>query len=133
MSVYEMVKEKVFLERSKELFEYLKNGGFTAKPSLVPVRPNTGYAVSLKGFETKIPVEIVSLGLFRELLKRYQELARKHIAYIGAWIDEGYLYLDLSMILHDMTHAIEVAKRNEQKAIYNFENGETIYIEEVKE
>ena len=133
MSIYETVKEKIFLERSKELFNYLKkNGGFTAKPNLIPVKPKSGYAVSLKGYETRVPLEIVSLGLFRELLKCYQRLAEKNIAYIGGWIDEGYLYLDLSLILHNKEQALEVASKNKQKAIFDFGSGKTIYLE-VKE
>jgi hypothetical protein len=40
-------------------------------------------------------------------------------AYVGLWVDEGKLYIDLSIQFNDRQVAINIAREFKQKAIYD--------------
>jgi hypothetical protein len=111
---------------TSELAKELNKGGFTVRDGNL-IRPTSGYAVSIKGWETRVPRALLSLPLFTAIVKSYQGLT------FGAWIDDGIVYFDRSFIYADRQAAIDVGHANGQKAIYDFAAGESIYLEEVKE
>jgi hypothetical protein len=45
---------------------------------------------------------------------------------IGGWVDDGWLYLDVSIVLPNLVDAILMGRINNQKAIFNIDNGHTI-------
>lgn len=110
---------------AKELLNRaLRFGGATVGRNGEPYT-GTGFAVSKDGHELKVPVRMASVSLIREWVK---QLKLDDDDYIGAWIDEGYLYLDVSRIIPDKEEALITAKLWRQKAIYDFETGQSIYV-----
>jgi hypothetical protein len=66
--------------------------------------------------------------LSSELLEEYQQIAMENNAYIGFWLDNNDLYVDLSINIDNLNEAIEIAQKNKQLAIYNCMKGESIYV-----
>jgi hypothetical protein len=46
--------------------------------------------------------------------------------HLGAWVDDGTVYLDCSLILDNLADAIAIGEKNEQLAIFSFETMESI-------
>ena len=92
--------------------------------------PKTGYMVSLKGYE-----ETFSLWS-DETLADYIERHRHQLAmpgrYVGAWMHNGLLYLDVSIQWATLSAAYYNARQNEQLAFYDVANGTDVPVEHVQ-
>lgn len=83
-----------------------------------------GYMVSKDGF-----AKITTLKrLNRRLIRTYTMHALLIGAYVGFWIDNGLLYIDLSMNILDKQRAIYEGLINNQIAIYDCKNKQSIYL-----
>lgn len=114
-----------------------RDGGATL--SVVTWRPiNPGldaYAVSVSGYERKFE----TLPIWKEIaawieqhwetlqLPEYQIDDDLHIRHIGGWYEQttNTWILDVSVVITGKQKAIAVARKNNQKAIYNFCSGES--------
>jgi hypothetical protein len=111
------------------LRDLLAFGGSTQ--SAVPGVPGvtSGYGVSLPGHERRIPVRTAYRGLAEDI-KQYAELKRFHLArpgiYLGAWIDDGIVYLDLTEVVHDRATAERLGYDRDQLAVWDFAKSEEI-------
>lgn len=103
----------------------VKNGGLTLSPTLEKVNYNKGFMVSLSGSELKLSIKDLSITH----LKQYQKLAKDKKAFIGFWLDNNTLYLDLSIRFLDESKALYFGKLNNQLAIYDLENQKSIYLD----
>lgn len=104
--------------------EILERGGITR--GITGAIPFYGYAYSLAGTEQRIPVEDFGpYDLAGYVQANYATLASPG-AYLGAWIHDGDVVLDVSRVETDETYALILARANEQDAIYNLETGETV-------
>ena len=56
------------------------------------------------------------------LLAEYPELA------VGTWVHEGKVYLDLSVVVPTKDHALCIAKRYSQVAIWDFKNNKEVLL-----
>jgi uncharacterized FlgJ-related protein len=111
-----------------------KKGGFTYNPVRLKHRgpPRRGYALSVR----KDTEKVIDLAAKREAVKaQLKEYVRKHREtikaegnYLGGWIDNGKLYLDISKVIKDRNEAVKAAERAEQLAIYDLGEGKTIEI-----
>lgn len=110
------------LKQVKQAVE--KNRGATLTSDLDKAVINNGYMVSLQGHEFKTSLELLTSNL----LKTYQQTAENNNAYIGFWLDNQELYVDISINIHDYMQAVQIARDNEQLAIYNCRTGESIYL-----
>lgn len=84
-----------------------------------------GYMVSLKGYELQTTAD----ALDKRTLERYQKIASEKNGFIGLWLDKGVLYVDISKCVMQLHDALNIAKQNEQKAIYDNAKGESIYLQ----
>ncbi len=100
------------------------NGGATLTSNFKSAAFNSGYMVSLQDYEFKTSIELLS----SELLEEYRMIANENNAYIGFWLDNNDLYVDLSINIDDINEAIKIAQENKQLAIYNCMKGESIYV-----
>ena len=100
------------------------NGGATLTSDLKEATLKSGYMVSLEDHELKTSIELLDSSL----LKEYQTIAKGNNAYIGFWLDNDDLYVDISINIDNINEAIKTAKANKQLAIYNCSKGETIYV-----
>jgi hypothetical protein len=108
--------------------EYIiKNQGLTLDYNLIEQR-NLNFVYSLPNYEMKFKTKYLSNSIFNSVLKYYQQIAKVKNAYIGLWIDDGFLYYDLSKNAKSRAAAIKKAIAFNQLAIFDYKNKETIYI-----
>lgn len=100
----------------------LKNGGATLDSNLEPIQAQNGYMVSMQGHELVTTIE----GLNDTLIERYTSLAKKLNGYVGMWLDDGKVYLDISQHHTNKNKALEIGKANKQLAIYDIGTGKEI-------
>lgn len=106
-----------------------------------------GYYVGLEGAELDLAAETNTRGeldhgrvfeivndnlalLNFKLKNKYSNRLQNNVNayYIGWWVDNGILYLDITAHTNDKQTAIELAKQHKQLAIYNIELKATEYM-----
>jgi hypothetical protein len=86
--------------------------------------------VSLKGSEAKFYIDDISDERIDELCRVYRTtIDWRDGIYFGAWVDGDTLYLDVSLNIQDREVAIAYGHANHQKAIYDVNNGKSIYLD----
>ena len=100
----------------------LENGGGTFKNGKTFIK-NKGFMVAKKGFEKVFDVKDIK-GLKTAL----NEYLRFENCFVGTWLNDGKIYLDLSMYVKTLKKAIKLGKENDQLAIYSFEENDSIYL-----
>lgn len=101
-----------------------KNGGATYNINTSELNPTDGFIVSLVGFEkiTKVPVDFKE---FQEILLSYltktvlDQIGGRDDIYLGFWVEDNKLYIDLSEKIEDRDEAILQGYKRGQLAIYN--------------
>ena len=96
----------------------LANGGTVDK----------GYMVSKKGFEMKFQPEVDVTQAVCQFIKEFGFELYEVENFMGAWIDEGILYLDISNNIADRRKAIKEGYKNEQLAIFDVVAQESLYL-----
>lgn len=104
----------------------IKNGGFSINKD--GDSPKTGYMISCKDLY-KINLSELTSDKLNDAIKKATEIG----GYIGGWLDteandKDNFYLDISINIQDKNEAIELAKKNNQLAIYDIATGESIYL-----
>ena len=106
-------------------------GGSTQSAIVGVLTVTTGYGVSLPGHEVRHPLRVGWLGI-REDIARYAESKRAELAvpgrYLGAWLDDGILYLDVTEVHAEFATAVRLGIERNQLAIYSFATGNSIYL-----
>ena len=80
----------------------------------------SGYAASIKGHELKYQRSINNNILLGYIESNMRELDEQPHARIGIWFDGKAWYLDISHVYSSIYNALDDAKQQEQKAIYDF-------------
>ena len=108
--------------------ELQSNGGFTY--SLDGSSPQPGdklYAVAYsKDSERTFPLATFSPEDLIEFIADYADELNEEGVCLGAWVDHDIVYLDCSIILDNEADAMALAIRNDQLAIFCFENMESL-------
>lgn len=109
----------------KLIKEIIKNGGATLTSTLENADLKNGYMVSEVGAEKTFTLDEVE-----EIEKTLIEYAEKISTnqYVGAWVDNNKLYIDISRHYKSQKQALKVGADNKQLAIYDVANAESIYI-----
>jgi hypothetical protein len=87
-----------------------------------------GYMVSKKGFGMKFEPEVDVTKAVCQYIKEYGFELYEPENYIGAWIDKGVLYFDISNNYMGRSEAIKKGYENEQIAIFDVAKMESIYL-----
>ena len=111
--------------------EIIKNGGSTLTKDLNKAELKKGYMVSLEGAESQVKKDdykaiIKAIEEKQEIIKDTSKL------YIGLWVDNGMMYIDISINIDDKIEALEFGKKNKQLAIYDLENDKSLYLKDYK-
>jgi hypothetical protein len=108
----------------------INNGGATYNLMTGEFNPDHGYIVSIKGYEDRSKFNEVSLQhKIVEYVKKNADVfidAKNHELFLGGWIDNGELFLDVSVLIEDKDKAIRVAILNSQLAYYDCKLGKSI-------
>ena len=112
--------------KNEMIKEIIKNGGATLDTNYNNFNANAGFMVSLYGYETKININ--NIKAIKKEIETKKEEAKKNNAYIGLWVDNGLVYVDISKHIIDYNEALETARDNEQLAVYDLKNDKSIYL-----
>ncbi len=105
--------------------QVIRDGGLSYNP-VYGTTPDTGYAVSLKGYELKIPLQAFRPRYIEEYIVNHLAQFEIHELYLGAWVHEKLVYLDISRVVISPQHAMELGYENEQIAVFDIEAGVSI-------
>jgi hypothetical protein len=106
--------------------EILRNGGGTFNLDLTPSTLHDGYYSSVAGYEQQVSTE----DFGESTLKAYLDAVTGHPDYLlGAWINDGIVYLDLTKHIPDRSAAIEFGIYNDQQAIWDIARNEAVELD----
>jgi hypothetical protein len=101
------------------------NGGSSLNFVTEQLDPKEGYFVSIEGHEAKYNLDgFGPLSIGQYLQKVAFQITPK--TFIGSWVNEGQVCMDLSEQLFDKRQAIELGYKRNQLAIYDAAKGEVI-------
>ena len=110
------------------------NGGATMNVATNDV-PTSGYVVSMMGnektyklFGNDVVKEILISGAVKMYVKDNDDILSLPGMYLGSWIDDGVLYIDISNVIDNEHDALRMAVANKQLAYYDLNNAKTIEI-----
>nr|DAW49860.1 MAG TPA: hypothetical protein [Caudoviricetes sp.] len=113
--------------KCSELKQMVKdNGGFSINP--LGECPKTGYMVSVRDLY-KINLDIID----QDDVNFASDIAKEVNGYIGGWLDTQSdspfnFYMDISINIQNKEQALKIARENNQLAIFDVVNCETIYL-----
>jgi hypothetical protein len=106
--------------------ELALEGGFSYNITTGEHNPNDGYMVSIQGFEEQYYYE----DFESKDLKNFVAKNAIHFAagnrFIGGWVDDKLVYLDVSVNIKNLEKAIYTGISNNQLAIYDCESNVSI-------
>ena len=105
----------------------IENGGATYNLAMGDTA-HKGYMVSKKGFEMKFLPETDVKQAVIQFMEAYGFELYEVENFMGAWIDEGVLYLDISNNFAKRSDAIREGYKNEQLAIFDVVAQESLYL-----
>lgn len=101
----------------------LREGGITI--STHGDVPSSGFAVAA-GAEQQYNRDVTTKDIAAYIDAHKTEL-RSSNAYLGAWVDKGTVYLDVSHVFAERSTALQAARQRNELAIYDLAKGETIF------
>lgn len=116
---------------TKKIIEIIKNEGATLDCNYNDFKSDRGYMVSIKGQEIKVNKNNIE-EIKKEIEKKREFIQDKEGLFIGLWLDNEIMYIDISIHIIDYLEALEVARNNEQLAIYDLKNNDSIYLTYLK-
>lgn len=106
-----------------------EDGGITLDNNLKVATFKSGYIVSALGYErTYKALDFTTQNKLERAITEYQALSKKLDLFIGLWVDNGRIYLDLSQHIGERRLAIKTARNNKQLAIFNCKTLESEYL-----
>ena len=113
--------------KNEKIIEIINNGGATLDGNYNNFNSDKGYMVSIKGQETQVNKNDIQ-GIKREIEKKREFIKNKKGLYIGLWLEDDILYIDVSIYIIDYLKALEVGRNNDQKAIFDLNKKDSIYL-----
>ena len=97
-------------------------GGFTYNPKRNETR-SSGVAVAIsKKYESVSPIEDFSKNgekIIKDYMKKHSEVLSATRNHLGAWVDKGKVYLDISKVVPSLNEAADVGRANDQIGIFD--------------
>lgn len=117
--IQELIKKAIF------------NGGATVDANLQPITKKAGFMVSILGYEKTFSPENVEE--IEKTISQYQTITEKRKnLYIGLWLDNGLLYVDLSKHINKKQNAIKFGINNMQLSVYDIAENNYIRLTKTK-
>ena len=115
----------------KKIIEIIENEGATLDKNLNNFNSDNGFMVSIKGQEIKVNKNDIQ-GIKKEIEKKRDFIKNKKGLFIGLWLDNDIMFIDISIHIVDYLKALEVARKNDQLAIFDLKNKDSIYLNYIK-
>ena len=116
---------------NKKIIEIIKNEGATLDKNYNNFNSNKGFMVSIKGQEVKTDKNNIE-EIKKEIEKKREFIENKKGLYIGLWLDSDIMFIDISIHIINYSEALEVARNNEQLAIFDLKKKDSIYLNYLK-
>lgn len=113
----------------EDIKRIIENKGETLTKELKKADINGGFMVSLEGAEVQKNINDIN-GIKKAIEEKQEIIKNKNNMYIGLWLDNNIMYIDISINIQDKTEALEFAKYNKQLAIYDIINNDSIYLKD---
>lgn len=111
-----------------KLVREAKRGGFAV--DRLGNSPRSGFVVSIyPRSETIIPVNSLDDRRLLAFVASNESLLRRAGHYFGAWLEDGLIFFDVSVITESRAAALDMARRFRQKSIFDIQAGEVVYLE----
>lgn len=109
------------------------SGGFTFRDTPGD-GPTSGYMVSVDPqAELILPTSQVTPEVVREFIDQFGGILSDSSKYVGGWDDGGTFYLDISTHVQDQEEAEELARANNQLAIWDIGAGQEVRIQDTRQ
>lgn len=113
----------------KDIKKIIENKGETLTKELKKADINGGFMVSLEGTETQTKGD--DYQAIKKAIEDKREIIKdKSNLYIGLWLDNNIMYIDISINIIDKVEALEFAKYNKQLAVYDLVHNDSIYLKD---
>lgn len=108
----------------KTLLNIINNGGATLDKNGDSVNFKNGYQVSKKDYY------ILKVSNIKKILQAVNGLLKqvKKGDFVGLWVDDGKIYIDISEHIKGIKKALRVGKARQQKSIFNWSTGDCIVL-----
>lgn len=105
--------------------EIIENGGATFNPytELVPTK---GFMVSVAESEEIINLKEFTQDVLNTFVRSNVASLLREENFVGVWVENGFVYLDISRNISTLIRAMSMAKEESQLAIYNLDNQKVI-------
>ena len=115
--------------KALDLREFLQlNGGVTLQLNGEIFSPIQGYQVSTKDCYKVLYDYVTDFELTSMCINTMREALKNECNFIGLWLDGDYLYIDVSDVYFDKATALIEAQKLNQKAIFDWQTKESIYL-----
>lgn len=116
------------MKYDKIIKETLKNNGGSFNISKSKIKkPLKGFMCSVKELLI-IDKKDFNVKLIKSLIKQEFQLLKENENYVGTWIENDKVYIDISSNFTSKEKALKVAKDNKQLAIFDLNNMKSIYL-----
>ncbi len=95
-----------------------KLGGITLKPNGAQAK-NLKFIASQYGNEIKANISAIDDEYLKGTLEHYKQIARNFNAFVGLWVNEGSLFIDISHNFYTLEDCLKFAKAHNQIAVYD--------------
>lgn len=117
--------------KNERIIEIIENRGATLDSNYNNFNSNEGFMVSIKGQEVKVNKNDIQ-GIKKEIEKKREFIGNKKGLFVGLWLDNDIMFIDVSIHIIDYMEALEVARNNDQLAIFDLKNNDSIYLTYLK-
>lgn len=115
------------MENLKEIIKKgISNGGFTKNAYMEDISEKKGYIVSIEGFEKIYNIDVNIEEIEADVLDYIKIIQSKKHLYVGLWVSDDKIYLDLSKHYKNKEKAVINGINNKQLAIYDIAKDESI-------
>jgi hypothetical protein len=104
------------------------NGGFTIAMDN-SAGPFVGYAVSVRGCEARVDIATFSWRTTMLYVALHTEALAQEGAMLGAWVDNSFVYLDVTRFYFTTEEAVEAARAGAQLAYFDFQTMQSVYLD----
>lgn len=111
----------------KKIMEILEKKGATLDKNYNNFASDKGFMVSLEGQEKKIIKSNIE-EIKKEIEEKRKFIENKKGLFIGLWLEDNYIYIDISIYIENKTEALEIGKKNNQLAIFDLKNKDSLYL-----
>lgn len=101
-----------------------ENGGCSYNLHTGVSNPDSGYMVSVR--KTQYVVDVLDAETLRKFIETNIEDIASDNLFVGSWVSDGKVYLDVSELILSKEQAIKSGMLRDQLAIYDNANGKDI-------